>query len=344
MGATLDELEDRISPAHIRDEVQHSVRRTIDDVRAEYSPTKMAKRAQNTMFETIKDNPIPALAAGLSVGYLIMKGAERSDDVRGDYPRRGRYDVGYEGRSPGYYETRETYAAERPNRVRARSEYVASEEFVGDDPSGRSAGDRVQESADEARERMGEARERTGEMTREARERTGEMTREVAERTGEMREEASERARHAAYSAERRTKQAARQARQKAVAAEHSLEDFVYDNPLAAGALAIGVGALLGGLFPSTKMEDEWLGPARDEAVGRAKRAAEASMESGRESAKKVMHEAKESARDVTETAKSEAKKTAETAKDRAASDSGETTSDLRGRSDAFRPKTSDSY
>jgi hypothetical protein len=49
------------------------------------------------------------------------------------------------------------------------------------------------------------------------------------------------------------------------------VEGFIHHNPLAAGVIAVGLGALVGGLLPNTEQEDEWMGPARDRMVREAK-------------------------------------------------------------------------
>src|SRR5690606_20219920 len=96
--------------------------------------------------------------------------------------------------------------------------------------------------------------------------------------------------------------------------AENDLEDFLYENPLAAGAVAIGVGALIGGLLPSTRREDELMGDARDEVVHRAANGAQKTLDRAKQVADGVGDEAKDAASEVAHKAKEEAQRVKTTA------------------------------
>lgn len=54
---------------------------------------------------------------------------------------------------------------------------------------------------------------------------------------------------------------------------------FYDDNPLAAGAIALGLGALIGALLPATRREDELLGAHRDALAARAEAALREEMD-----------------------------------------------------------------
>ncbi len=66
MDETVDEIQRRLSPGHMKRQAQGAVRDT-------------AKGAGNQMLDTIKQNPIPSILAGLSVGWLVAKGSSSSD-------------------------------------------------------------------------------------------------------------------------------------------------------------------------------------------------------------------------------------------------------------------------
>ncbi|MEL7211335.1 MAG: hypothetical protein AAGK92_01660 [Pseudomonadota bacterium] len=78
-------------------------------------------------------------------------------------------------------------------------------------------------------------------------------------------------------------------ARQAAISAQESIErqtrraarkttGFIYEQPLAAGALAIGFGVLAGSLLPSTRREDALMGARRDALMSDARNALEEEM------------------------------------------------------------------
>ena len=258
------------------------------------------------MFETIKDNPIPALAAGLSVGYLVIKAAESDHDRsrRGPYrgsaeswPGRGRED------RPWEYDDR--YARTGARRGAPRSGYEDDYDYDYDyeyeDRDDESARDRLAERGDEIRGRASEKSE-------EARQRAEEGARVARDRAQEGARVARNRAGRAARGAQRQAKDAGRYARRRAARAENAIEDFVNENPLVAGLITAGIGAIVGAAFPSTSQEDRMMGPARDQLVDRARQTAEGKAEEAKGAARRVGEEAKDHAKDLKQTAQQEAK------------------------------------
>ncbi|HEX7071534.1 MAG TPA: hypothetical protein VF190_12040 [Rhodothermales bacterium] len=283
MTATLDEIEERLAPARLADEVRRTVSDTIDDVRDSLHPRRMAKQAGDTMLETIKENPIPALAAGLSIGYMIMKGME-SDDR---FERRSRRRSGYEG-----YGARSMYGrGDRPWEYDYRFEENPPYGPVGEYGTGEF------DERESRRERMAS---KADEIRQDVSERTGEIRHEIAERTEQFQRRASERARDVGRRVERR-----------AVRAERSIEDFVHENPIMAGLITAGIGALIGAALPSTHREDELMGHARDEVVDRARHVAHEKSDRARDAARRVGEEAKHHAEDLARTASEEARSVA---------------------------------
>ncbi len=65
-------------------------------------------------------------------------------------------------------------------------------------------------------------------------------------------------------------------------AGRHS-SDFIQEHPLVAGALGFAIGAALGGLLPSTRKEDAYMGEYRDRLMSEA-------AEKGHEQADRVQH------------------------------------------------------
>jgi ElaB/YqjD/DUF883 family membrane-anchored ribosome-binding protein len=115
---------------------------------------------------------------------------------------------------------------------------------------------------------------RVGEYASAARETVGEYASSARETVGEYAASASETARRAqrrvrnvASTATVRTRQGLRQA-------STSVDDWVHEYPLAAGAIAVAIGAAIGLSAPSTEWEDRALGETRDQALERARTAA----------------------------------------------------------------------
>lgn len=286
ISATLDDIEHRLSPAHLKEELTHTVQDTINDLREEYSPTKMARQAGDTVMDTIKDHPIAAAAAGASIGYLIMKGVEGDD--RGKYPNREAYPY-YEGPYTQSWEERSGQS--------------------WDEHSGEGRFEGARHRADDARKELRHKAEEAGREVRHQAEEIGHQARDVQHRVQDASREAVHRSREVAHRAGVQARRTGRR-----------IEDFVYDNPFAAGAIAIGIGAIVGGLFPASDIENRYLGPARDEALERARDVADDTMDRAKEAGKHVADEAKDAAKDVASTAKSEAKSVGQAARDSAQS------------------------
>ena len=104
---------------------------------------------------------------------------------------------------------------------------------------------------------------KVGEYAESARETVG----EYAESARVTARRASERVRNAASTATVRTRQGLERA-------STSVDDWVHEYPLAAGAIAVAVGAAIGLSAPGTEWENRTMGEKRDQAIERARTAA----------------------------------------------------------------------
>ncbi len=89
-----------------------------------------------------------------------------------------------------------------------------------------------------------------------------------------------------------RASEAGDQAQQQAQRAKSGFQQMLQENPLALGALAVGLGAAVGFAAPRTSKEDEVMGETRDNLVERGKQSARET----RERAQRVAEEARSSA------------------------------------------------
>ena len=130
-----------------------------------------------------------------------------------------------------------------------------------------SLGDRVSGAASSARQTVGEyastARQAVGEYASSARETAGGYA-------STARDTVNDYAQSAASSA----RTASRRVRSAASSATTTVDDFVHDNPLAAGAFALAVGVAIGLAVRATEYEDRAMGSTRDQALARAKHVA----------------------------------------------------------------------
>ena len=119
-------------------------------------------------------------------------------------------------------------------------------------------------------ESEGSGRGRAQEAAGQARERAGQVGGQLQDRAG----------------------QAGQQAQQQAQRAKGGFQQALQENPLALGALAVGIGAAVGFVVPGTSKENEAMGETRDNLVEQGKQSARQT----RERAQKVIEEGRRSA------------------------------------------------
>lgn len=93
----------------------------------------------------------------------------------------------------------------------------------------------------------------------------------MREKLGNAKSRVGESAHNAADSIRSRAHGAAESARHGATRANEGFQHLLNENPMAAGAIGIAVGALLGSLIPTTRKEDELMGQASDRVTDKAK-------------------------------------------------------------------------
>ncbi len=149
MSHTIDEIQERLNPQHLADQAREAV----------YDATVgRAKGYGSNMLETIKQNPIPAAVAALSLGWLIRKNSETSSDR---YYEDNTY---YREYSPGRYQP---YAADYRTRPLYGEQY--------DYQSGQS----------------GDMRDRMGDMADSAKQKAGDLADNIQDRAQDLQDQAS---------------------------------------------------------------------------------------------------------------------------------------------------------
>jgi ElaB/YqjD/DUF883 family membrane-anchored ribosome-binding protein len=282
MSHRIDELGERLNPDHLKSQLKDSVRdATIGRAeRMAHDVGDTVTETGHTLWDTIKENPIPAAMVGLGIGWLI---ANRSHGPERDLRARRRAyarDYGF-GADYGY----------------GRDYYGGYAGTLGGGERGVYGGEGGYYGY--AREEERGAPERVRERVEEVSERVRERATEVSDRAQELAGEVSGRARRVAHEAGERVSELADTAQGQARRLEHRVEHMVQDSPLAAGAAALAIGLAAGMAIPETEKEDELLGPARDRLVERAQGTA---REVG-EKVQRVAGAAASSARDTAERA-----------------------------------------
>jgi ElaB/YqjD/DUF883 family membrane-anchored ribosome-binding protein len=117
-------------------------------------------------------------------------------------------------------------------------------------------------------------RDKVGEYASSARETVGEYAATARETVGEYATSARETVGEYAGSARASAQRASARVRGAARTATSSVDDFAHESPLAAGAIALAIGAVIGLAAPRTQLEDNTMGETRDRAWQKASAAA----------------------------------------------------------------------
>ncbi len=275
LGQTIDQIQERLSPARLKQQTKETIRdATIGKVeemtnRAEYE----VKSWRSKIVQSVKENPVPAALIGVGLGWLIM-----ADNNHDEHPYADDRQRPYTGGST-YYPASTRYTDSGASQRSARD----------------SARDLVQEGQERINETMDEVRSRASEMAHTVQDRVSETTESVRHSAEEARHQAQE----TAVDLRLRAQQGVRQTKRTFWATMN-------ENPLAVGATAVAVGALVGLALPGTPTENRLMGERRDELVHQAKDRVQETVKETTEKVKAVATEAKDAA---VETAKEEADK-----------------------------------
>jgi len=287
MSDTIEALKEKLEPSHLVEQAKDTVREAtigraqhaMDDAmdkakdavgdamgRARGAVDRVGTTTRDytsTIVDVIRENPIPAAMIGIGLGWLLMSARKngRRYDYDYDYETTYRGDYVY----TGYPDRQMTDDYENP----AWSGTGAAVGYTGTEDRSR-VRDAASNLRDRAGETMGRVRGRASEMASNVRERTGEMASTVRERTGEVASTVKERTGEMIDRGRERAADLGERARYQSRQVMYGVRDTVDEDPLAAGVVALAVGAALGCLLPETRREREMMGEARDRLMDRA--------------------------------------------------------------------------
>jgi hypothetical protein len=163
MGDTLDQIGERLDPGHVAEQAKERVREaTVGRVEeAVQTAGDSARGLGETVFETIKKNPIPAAVAGIGIAWLWMNREHNGSQ------KSGRSEVVYAGVRPGGhadYNYRQVGSQEGGQGLTDRAGNAVSD-----------AGNAVSGAAGEAGQRAGQVAGDVGERVSEFGEEAGRM-------------------------------------------------------------------------------------------------------------------------------------------------------------------------
>jgi len=283
MSETIEAIQDRLNPQHLKEQVKDQVREQFQEVKATVREATIGKaedmarnmgetldEARYGLLETIRQNPVPAALVGIGLGWLFMNRQSAPDRRYNRYNNQARY---YAGSRP-HYDGRQGYTG----KMSAYAETDGTN--WADQGEHRSKGTlhQVQETAgnvvNRAQETVGTLADRTQETVSNVVNQAQETASSVASQTQEA----------AGYLAD--------QAQYQAQRVEDRFQHALYENPLAVGAVALAIGTAVGFSLPQTERENALLGEARDTLVDRAQAVAQDTLEKVQQVAGDVMDQA----------------------------------------------------
>jgi ElaB/YqjD/DUF883 family membrane-anchored ribosome-binding protein/uncharacterized protein YjbJ (UPF0337 family) len=275
MSRTVDAIEHRLSPAHLKQQVtgvkEHvigEIRDAKDQLKGDLSDEIDAARSKvrdatvgrvehmvhdardrvsdagSGLLHTIKENPVPAALVAVGLGWLAMSARGGGGSSSRGSSRFGGVD------EDGYRYSYRYGPSLGGTRPRDRAAHALHDATEGISRTASDLGHRVQQGA-------------------------GHLAHEAGHAMHEARDKASE----VVHDAERVGRRAVRTASREARHLEQSFESTLRENPLAVGAIAIAVGAAIGLALPHTRKEDQWMGSARDRLLHKAEGAAEGALQ-----------------------------------------------------------------
>lgn len=290
MTENVDALSWKLSPERLKAEARHKLHETQEAVVEKVRNTAhevgdQARQAGSGLIGTVRDNPIPSAMIGAGLAWLIMGRRrqshefDRSNDSYGAYYSPQSYTP---ADSATYGHPAGAAGATSGGGIHSSAGFgssdMESEEHRGVGEKAAAMRSRVADKTSHARERVAEtashARERVAETTSEAREAMRERAQAARSRASDLRHDAAERA--------RRTRGWA--------------EQQMDDNPLVMGAAVLALGAIVGSLVPTTRKEDELIGPRRDQLMDRARSTMHEAREVIGTTARETMNSVKEEA------------------------------------------------
>ena len=239
VSATIDELQARASVGSLVDQLVKAVGENGGEV-------------SRNLGRSLRDNPLAALLTGVGLAWLMAgSGRPRDDGQYWEDPDRD--DLTLRARP---------FARGRPPTARRHTKAARRDLWPGSDP------DREGEPEEGGlRERVADLAGRAGEGVSEAveglRERASEMSHSASAGLHPGRRHHPRSRRRSPPSGRRRTPERGRDRPDM----RHGLDTLIEDQPLVAGAIAMALGAAVGGALPRSRVEDRMFGEQSDRAM-----------------------------------------------------------------------------
>jgi len=326
MSETINQIQERLNPHHLAEQAKEAVYdATIG------SAVVTAKGMGSNMFETIKQNPLPAAIAALSIGWLMRKSTTVQSDYNYSqgqyrpYPQTGYQNYGqayggqpyaaqygggssYYNQGSGYYNQSSGYSQHSPG-IGERLTNAAGSVVGGVQNAAGSVVGGAQSMAGGVVDAAGNVVDATGNVVGSVVGGVQNMAGNVIDAAGNVVGSVVGGVQHMAGDVVNQVSYLGDQAREQAHYASNWFQRTLQENPLAVGAAMIVAGTAVGMAMPSTPVENRFMGEARDTLVERV-------QETAHETFEKVQAVASEASQVVQERVQSAVSETTEAVQD----------------------------
>lgn len=270
MGHTIDEIQYRLSPEHLKEEARNRVRRA--GMNARDSVRRAGVRTSRGTIDRVKANPLGAAMVGVGLWLLLRNDGGGNGYEVNEYDLHLQPEFDRPGMQGGY-----GYGEEYRDFSYGGGQHSAGPGRMAD------MRDRVSGAADTARDRVSD----------------------VADTARERVSDVADSARHAASHLGHRAQALGSRGMYGVRNAGMRSRDVLTDNPLIGAIAGLALGAIIGAALPETEREREMFGEKRDELVDRATTLAGQAVDQAKDIAGSVVGAAAGAA---SETAKREVK------------------------------------
>jgi hypothetical protein len=308
VSETLDALQAKASISNVFDEIVRAVGQNGGEV-------------SRNLGRTLRDNPLPVILTGVGLAWLMAGSGGRSRDYSADYPdewddaEEDYYYRGYSGVAtppPPRRLGSETVPAgsgstewgDAPDYASGDSTDFGAEAYSADPGDETAGGPGMRERAAGA---LGSARDRAAGAAEDIRNRASDTAYGVRQRASDLTGAAQDRfaqagaaARDARHAAWLRARDARRRAARAGHDARESIDHLMHEQPLVMGALALAVGAAMGGALPRSRTEDRMFGEQAERAKRTVREMAEGEGRKAMATAGAVADEARSIAEEAT--------------------------------------------
>lgn len=329
MSEKIDTIQDRISPQAIKEQAQDAVYSAVNDG-ADALVSYVRDNSGDlgtTIVDAVKRNPVPAALVGLGLGWLLIESMGGSDDRYSDRHYDERYADNNRGVQYPPQRYRETPRAQYAGRGYHSSEVGhyweqgASSETNGTNASlaesasqvATEAGETVQQLWDDAKESAEQAKATVDTRVQTISEQTQSAVSSVAEQAEQFATQARNQTQEWHEQSRDQARYWGRETQRQAQRTGEQIQQTINDNPIAFGALALGIGAAIGLLLPATRVEDDLMGETRDQLLDSAQTVAQDVSERAQKVAEEIAPELQATAEKVIEDVKRAGQEATET-------------------------------